>query len=133
VFPAVGQERLGERRVGFGAGGGDHDGHRPLAEVGVVQADDGGVFDGGMVEEDVFRLPGVDVDASADDQVPVAVGEVEVAVVIEPADVADGEAAAAGVVGGGRLLRVTQVAEAPPLRRGVEEDAADGAGRSRAP
>ena len=130
VLPAVGQERLGQRRATLDAGGRDHDGHRPLAEVGVGHADDGGVGHGRMVEEDVLRLPGIDVDAPADDQVAVPVGEEEVAVVVEPADVADAEAGAGGVVGGRRLLRVAEVAEAVLLRRGVEEDPADGAGRA---
>jgi hypothetical protein len=133
VLAAVDQEGLGQ----CGAAGvtvcRDHDSHRSLAEVGVVYAYDGDVVHGRVVEENVLRLPRIDVDAPADDQIPVAVGQVEVALVVEPADVADREAGARGVVGGGRLLRVADVAETTGVRWGIEVDPSDRAGRARRP
>ena len=62
----------------------------------------------------LLDLPRVDVHAGADDHVAQPVGEVQPAVVVEVADVADGERAVAPGVG--RLRRVVVVLE-PAVRR----------------
>ena len=65
----------------------------------VGDAEHRAVDDGGVEVEDVLDLARVDVDAVAEHHVGHAVGDVEVAVVVETADVADGE----GVVAPRRL------------------------------
>ena len=60
-----------------------------FAHFGVRDAEDGGVHDGRVGDEDVFGFLGVDVHAAGDDGVGFAVGEVEVAVGVQVADVAE--------------------------------------------
>ena len=88
-----------------------HDGPDGLAQVGIGHADDGDVGDRRVPDEDVLDLPRVDVHAAGDDHVRDPVGEVEVALLVDPADVAE-RAPAPGVVGLGRLRRVAVVLEA---------------------
>src|SRR5436853_449855 len=65
----------------------------PLAQSLVGQADGGHVEDGGVLGEHVLHLLGGDVLPAADDDVLLAVGDREVAVAIQPADVAGAEPA----------------------------------------
>ena len=62
-----------------------------LAELAVGHADDGGVDDVGMLEQDLLDLDAVHVLAAADDHVLGPVDEVEEAVGVEAADVAAAE------------------------------------------
>ena len=103
-----------------------HDGLHLLAEVVVGHAEHRDVGHRGWMHEHVLGLLRVDVHAAADDREALAVGEVEVAVVVEVADVAEVEPAlrAAAL---GRLLGVAVVLEA--RRRGLEPDVADLADR----
>ena len=81
------------------------DGGEDLAVALVGDAEHRGVDHGGVQVQHVFDLAGVDVDAVAEHHVGHAVGDVQVAVVVETTDVADGEGVAAprrlglGVVG----------------------------------
>ena len=93
-----------------GAGRELHEGGDLLAHVGVGRADDGDVVDGGVHDEHVLDLARVDVHAAADDHVRGPVGEVEVAVVVDPADVAQ-PAPAPRVPHLARLLGVAVVLE----------------------
>src|SRR2546423_8040082 len=61
VGPAVGQERLGQRRGRLDSGGGNDDGHGPPTEGGGGQPDRPGVGHRQMLEEDVLGFPGIDV------------------------------------------------------------------------
>src|SRR5579875_71284 len=72
------------REAGF-----EHDegGHR-FARVLVWHSDDGGFRYSGMLEQYLFHLAGIDVEATGDDQVFGAVNNVEVALFIHPADIA---------------------------------------------
>ena len=63
-----------------------------------------------MADEDVFDLARVDVDAAGDDHVGDAIGDVEVALLIDIADVAEG-APAAVVERLGGLGRIAVVLE----------------------
>ena len=65
----------------------------------------------GWVIEQVLGLLRVDVHAAGDDHVRLAVGEVEVAVLVDVADVADRRALPVGVAALGRLRRVVVVLE----------------------
>ena len=66
---------------------GHHDGFDFFAPLDVGHADDGGVFDRWVLLEDALDLARGDVLAAADDEVLGAAGDVEVAVVVHPADV----------------------------------------------
>ena len=77
------------------AGLGLDDGQHDLAPLGVGHADHRGVADGRVREQLGFDLGGIDVDAARDDEVRGAVGEEEVAVVVEVPDVAEREVVAA--------------------------------------
>ena len=72
------------------------DGVDPLAEVLVGQADDDRRADAGVALERRFDLSRVDVLAACHDEVGAPVGDVEVAVVVEPAEVADRRPAVPG-------------------------------------
>ena len=87
-----------------------HDGPDLLAELVVWDAEDRDVGNGGMGDEDVLGLLRVDVHAAGDHHVGLAVGEVEVAVLVEVADVADRRPAAL-VAGGRGLLGIVEVGE----------------------
>ena len=63
------------------------DGLDLLAEVGVRDAEDRRVGDLRVGDEEVLALLGVDVDPSGDDHEGGAIGEIEVAVVIEVPDI----------------------------------------------
>ena len=92
-----------------------------LAPFVVGDAHDADVADRGMAEQHRFDLGRVDVDAAADDQVRAAVGEEEVAVVVDVADVAEREVLAPVRAVG--LLRRLEVLE-PALGR-LQVDGAD--------
>ena len=98
------------------------DGLHLFAEVRVRHAEDGHVGDLRVDGQHVLRLLGVDVDAAADDHVGLAVGQVEEAVLVELADVAEG-APAVLEEGVARLLGRVVVLEALHVR-GAEVDAA---------
>ena len=84
-----------------------------LAHLGVGNADDRDVGDRGVHHQHVLDLARVDVHAARDDHVRDPVGEVEVALGVEPADVAERRPAA--VVEGRRgLLAVAVVLERAP-------------------
>ena len=85
--------------------------HR-LAPLVVGHADGGGVADRGVLEQHRVDLGRVDVHAAGDDEVGGAVGEEQVAVVVEVADVAEGEVVAPVRPVG--LVRVLEVVEARP-------------------
>ncbi len=76
---------------------GDHERHGPLAEVIVGAANDADVLDGRAAAQHVLDLEGVDVAAAADDRVLDAPGDVQVAVLIKPAEVAEVRPAVFGV------------------------------------
>ena len=71
-----------------------------LAELGMGHADHGGVEHLGVGDEAVLDLDAVDVLAAADDHVLLAVGDEEVAVGVDLADVAGVEPAVADRLGG---------------------------------
>ena len=68
--------------------------HR-LAHLGVGNADDGNVGDLRVLHQDALDLGGVDVGAAGDDQVGAAVGDEEIPIGVEVAEVAGGEEAVA--------------------------------------
>ena len=93
-----GQALVGERAQlllelgsGLDAVGRLDDGLDLLAPVGVGDAEHGDVADLRVGEELALDLGRVDVHAAADDHVDLAVAEEQVAVLVELADVADGE------------------------------------------
>ena len=91
---------------------GDHD----LAPFVVGDAHHTGIADRRVAEQHGLDLGRIDVHAAADDEVRAAIGEEEVAVVVDVADVAEGEVVAAvGAVG---LLGRLVVLEAT-ARRGA--------------
>src|SRR5580692_9069332 len=89
----------------LGGGGGPRlEGHRGadlLAQGGVRQPDHGGLGDRGMLVEHLLDLPRVDVVAAPDDQVLLAVHDVEVAVLVDPGQVTGVEPAVADRLSGG--------------------------------
>ena len=89
--------------VGVVARRGDDEGDRPLAEVLVGAADDADVLDERAAAQDVLDLERVDVAAAADDRVLHAPRDVQEAVLVEAAEVAEVRPA---VVGVGRLVLV---------------------------
>ena len=91
-----GPQFLAGRRVG--RVGRDHEGLDGLAEQPVRHADHRGLGYQGMLEQPVFDLHRVDVLAAPDDHVPAPADQVEVAVVVEPAQVTRAQPA----VGAGR-------------------------------
>ena len=100
--------------------------HHDLAPLVVGDADDADVADRGMADQHRLDLGRIDVHAAADDEVRAAVGEEEVAVVVDVADVAEREVVAAvGAVG---LLGRLVVLEAAGRRR-LQVDGADRARR----
>ena len=92
----------------------DHDRRAdPLAPLLVVDSEDRDVVDAGHLAQHLLDLGGVDVHAATDDQVLAAPVEEDVAVVVDPPQVADGERRPVRGLspGGGGLLRVAEVAE----------------------
>ena len=86
--------------------------HHALPHVVVGHADHGDVEHRRVQAEQVLDLLRVDVHAAADDHERLAVGEEQVALVVEVAEVADGRPERVlGVPGGRRLLRVVVVGE----------------------
>src|SRR5207249_3444075 len=65
-----------------------------LAPLLVGDAEDAGLGDGRVGEQDLFDLPGVDVEPAGDHHVLGAVEDVDVAVLVHPADVAGVEPSA---------------------------------------
>ena len=90
-----------------------------LAPLVTRRADHGGVGDRGMSEQHVLHLGGVDVHASGDDHVGLAVAEEQVAVVVDVPDVADRVELALAVCC--RLVRVVVVVELPHRLAQVDE------------
>src|SRR5271166_337936 len=95
--------------VGDDPGPQGHDGVHPLTHALVGQPDDGGVEDVGVLDQRRLHLGRVDVHPAAQDEVGAAVRDEEVAVLVEPADVAGREVVAA--IGTGGLLGVPAVGE----------------------
>src|SRR5438552_967253 len=86
------------------------EGDDPLTHLLVGHADHRDVEHVGMGDDDVLDLARVDIDAPGDHEVGAAVGDVEIAVVVEPAVVAE-RAPALLVVGRRRLGRIVVVLE----------------------
>ena len=87
---------------------------RPRRPAGPTRRRDavhGDVDDARVLAEDLLDLERVDVDAAADDQVLAPAVEVEVAVLVEPAVVADGERRSCSRQAAAGLLRVAEVGE----------------------
>ena len=95
-----------------------------LAPLGVAQPDHDDVGDRGMVDQRRFDLGREHVGAAAEDQVDPPVGEVEVAVVVDVAHVADG-----GQPVGVDVERTGAEVGRPAVRRRLHVDVADLAGR----
>ena len=93
---AVREQLVGRARVRrLDAGSQLDDGEHRFAPLLVGHADDRRVADRGVLEQDRVDLGRIDVHAAGDDQVGAAVGEEQVAVVVEVADVAEREVVAA--------------------------------------
>ena len=101
----------------------DH-GHHPLAEALVGHAEHGAGVDAGCLEQHPLDLGGVDVGAAADDHQALAVAEVEVAVVVEEADVAGVQLAAGERLGGGVGALPVAEHQAVPVVGGADADLA---------
>ncbi len=86
---AISDEFVGGLGIGVSPIGGLDDGFDFLAELLVRDADDGDIGDFGVVDEDIFGLLGVDIDPAGDNHMGAAIGEVEEAVFIDPANVAE--------------------------------------------
>ena len=86
---AVGEQQGFEVRGRGGGVDGLNHGLDGFAHLGVGHADHRDVADGWMAREDVLRLLRVDVHPARDDHVGLAVREVQVAVGVEVADVAE--------------------------------------------
>ncbi len=96
MFLAVGDQLSSERRCRVVVGrhlDRLHDRLHLFAEVLVGDTDDGDVGDLRVHREDVLRFLRVHVHAARDDHVRLAVGEVEEAVLVDLADVAEGRPA----------------------------------------
>src|SRR6266480_1288190 len=115
VVAAPGDHAFGvERRAGARL----HDGVEDLAPAVVGHAEHGAVDHVGMLMEGILDLAWIDVHSPRDDHVALAVGEEEVAVLVQVAGVTDGEPPAA--MGGSGLLGVVVVLEARRGRPGVD-------------
>ncbi len=121
LLAAERQQLLLERRPGLDAVHQLDDRLDLLAEVLVGHADDRRVEDLGVRDQQVLGLLRVDVHAARDDHVRLAVGQVEVAVGVDVADVADRRRGAAGAAALGRLVGIAPVRE---VRGPVEPDRA---------
>src|SRR5664280_3793273 len=88
-----------------------------LAPVVVGHAEDGHVADLGKAQQGALDLGGVDIGPARDDHVDLAVAEEQVAVLVDQADIADGEELADAIAG--RLLLVLVVREVTGLHRHV--------------
>ncbi len=124
VGAAIGDQFVCQRLARLIARHGLDHGLHLLAEIGVGHAEHRGIGDLGMRDQQVLALLRVDVHAAGDDHERRAVGEMEIAVLIEVADVADGAHAAVRRAGLLRLLRIVEV-----LERGAGLEP-DGAGRA---
>ena len=104
----------GDRRLEFcrplGALGQLQGGLHPFAELFVGHTEHRHIHNGRMAGEHPFDLGRVDVHAARDDHVDLAIRQIQVAVVVEVADVAEGEHAWFAV-GLGGLRRVAEVLE----------------------
>src|SRR5262245_16041918 len=70
----------------------DHDkSHHLLAPVLMGKADDGGLIDRRMSQQNLLHLPRENVLAAGDDHVVLAIDQIEIALIVEPAEVAGGE------------------------------------------
>ena len=85
---------------GVGAGAEHDERFDGLTPLGVGHTDDGGFGDGGVLDEGVFDLDRRDVLAAGDDDVLLAVGDGEVAVVVDPPAVTGVEPSVADDLGG---------------------------------
>src|SRR5215831_639066 len=112
-LPAVGDQLASELRCGGDPGGNLDDRLHLFAEFLMRHANDGHVEYRGMHDENIFDLLRVDVHATGDDRVGDPVGEEEIALLVEVADVPEG-APTLGVEGFRRLDWVVVVLERPP-------------------
>ncbi|MNE23155.1 hypothetical protein D3C80_1163980 [compost metagenome] len=99
-----------ELRRGVGPVGGLDHRHHPLAHLGTGRADHSGVGHLRMLDQQVLDLLRIDVHPARDDHEALAVGQEQIAVLVQPPDIAQG-GPAARVIGGGRLLRVVVIFE----------------------
>src|SRR5437870_7112112 len=86
---------------------GDHGRHDALPCKGVRQPDHRGLLDAGMGQKDLLYLAGADVHPGADDEVLLPVGDLQVALRVEVADIPGPELPAPRGRGGG--LRIAEV------------------------
>ena len=91
--------------LGLRAGFQLHEGDRHLAGMGIGPAHGSGDFDGGVAVQHFLDRQRVDVVAAADDHVLGPAGEPQIAVGVEPAEVAGVEPGPAGAPGRDRLVR----------------------------
>ena len=103
---AVCEQSGGEGVVGDHGRVGFDDGLDLLAVLVVREPEHRDVVDGRVGEQDVLDLLGVDVDAARVDRERLAVGEVDVAVVVEVADVAERATCSAACLRGLGLVAV---------------------------
>ena len=118
TLPAEGEQLLGEARsVDLRLRLDDRE--DTLAPLVVGDPDGAGISHRGVLEQHGVDLGGVDVHAAGDDEVGRTIGEEEEAVLVDPADVAEGEVVAA--IGGSGLLLVAEVLE-PRLAGRLDPD-----------
>uniref|UniRef100_A0A0N4ZL17 PE-PGRS family protein n=1 Tax=Parastrongyloides trichosuri TaxID=131310 RepID=A0A0N4ZL17_PARTI len=101
------------------------DSHGHLAELVVRHADDGGVLDGFMLQQDGLDLLRIQVHPAGNDGEVATVGQVQIAVGVDVADVAKG----LPPLGAGDLARLLGVAQILERLGGFEIDVADLADR----
>ena len=97
-----------------------------LAQILVRRSEHGGVGDLGMGDQEVLAFLRIDVDAAGDDHERGAVGEVDEALLVDMADVADGAHRPVGRVRLRGLIRIVEIFE---RRSGLEPELAGLAAR----
>ena len=100
----AGEQRQHRRLVEGGIGAHYHR-HRDLAPVRVGPAHHHRIPDAGILPQHRLQLGGIDVLAAGDHHVLLAVDDPEIAVLVEPADVAGAEPAVEEGLAGGGLIR----------------------------
>src|SRR5581483_5835179 len=96
----------------------------------IWEPEDGSVDHIGVLDEGLLDLRRVDVDTATEDEVDATIGEVQVAVVVEPAQVTDGEIVTVPCARG--LLRRVVVLELRHTGEARNMDVADVTGREQA-